>query len=146
MHKDIVIFDIDGTLTDCSERRVKLAKTKDFDSFEASCGEDKPNIPVVRLFNALALSEMFDLYLVTGRQEKYREITEKWVEMHLAKKRRIALFMRANDDNRCDTEAKLEMVKYIKDRILFVVDDRQKVVDMWRANGITCLQCADFKG
>jgi len=26
-------------------------------------------------------------------------------------------------------------------RIEFVVDDRQQVVDMWRRNGITCLQC-----
>ena len=26
-------------------------------------------------------------------------------------------------------------------RVLFVVDDRQRVVDMWRAEGITCLQC-----
>ena len=25
--------------------------------------------------------------------------------------------------------------------ILFTIDDRQSVVDMWRANGITCLQC-----
>jgi hypothetical protein len=25
--------------------------------------------------------------------------------------------------------------------ILFAVDDRQQVVDMWRRNGITCLQC-----
>jgi len=25
--------------------------------------------------------------------------------------------------------------------IAFAVDDRQQVVDMWRANGVTCLQC-----
>ena len=26
--------------------------------------------------------------------------------------------------------------------VLFAIDDRQQVVDMWRANGVTCLQCA----
>jgi len=29
-----------------------------------------------------------------------------------------------------------------KDRILCVFDDRQKVVDMWRDNGIDCFQVA----
>jgi|TARA_R110000823_G_scaffold205986_1_gene336775 hypothetical protein len=29
-----------------------------------------------------------------------------------------------------------------KENILYAVDDRQQVVDMWRSNGITCLQCA----
>ena len=32
-----------------------------------------------------------------------------------------------------------------KEDILFVVDDRQKVVDMWREEGLTCLQCADWE-
>ena len=30
-----------------------------------------------------------------------------------------------------------------KDDIFAVFDDRQKVVDMWRANGFTCFQVAD---
>ncbi|WP_202926579.1 hypothetical protein [Piscirickettsia salmonis] len=27
--------------------------------------------------------------------------------------------------------------------ILFVIDDRRQVVDMWRRRGIVCLQCAE---
>ena len=30
-----------------------------------------------------------------------------------------------------------------KDNILGVFDDRNKVVDMWRKNGLTCFQVAD---
>ena len=30
----------------------------------------------------------------------------------------------------------------IRDRIVAVFDDRQKVVDMWRKNGLTCMQVA----
>jgi hypothetical protein len=37
------------------------------------------------------------------------------------------------------------LTRMSKDNILFTVDDRQKVVDFWRANGITCLQCAAGK-
>jgi hypothetical protein len=29
-----------------------------------------------------------------------------------------------------------------KDDVLMTVDDRQKVVDMWRENGLTCFQVA----
>lgn len=29
-----------------------------------------------------------------------------------------------------------------RDNILFVIDDRDSVVEMWRRNGLTVLQCA----
>ena len=160
MSKKIVIFDIDGTLSDCSERREELALTKDFYHFEANCGIDKPNKSIIDLLNSIALSRLFSIYIVSGRKERYREMTVDWLYSEIWNSRYSlfhqfdgmhlplydSLLMRADDDNRCDTEVKREMVKYFKDQILFVVDDRQKVVDMWRSLGITCLQCADFKG
>jgi hypothetical protein len=37
-----------------------------------------------------------------------------------------------------------EILKTVdKSNILYAVDDRQRVVDMWRSNGITCLQVAE---
>jgi chromosome condensin MukBEF MukE localization factor len=30
-----------------------------------------------------------------------------------------------------------------REKVLFVLDDRKQVVDMWRSNGLTVLQCAD---
>jgi hypothetical protein len=29
-----------------------------------------------------------------------------------------------------------------KSKILFVVEDRNRVVEMWRSEGLVCLQCA----
>ena len=52
--------------------------------------------------------------------------------------------MRADNDQRPDSEVKQDILNSLKaqgKKILFTVDDRQSVVDMWRANGITCLQC-----
>ena len=52
--------------------------------------------------------------------------------------------MRGDKDSRPDSEVKQDILKQLKDEgkeILFVVDDRQSVVDMWRTSGITCLQC-----
>jgi FMN phosphatase YigB (HAD superfamily) len=159
--KPIVIFDIDGTLADCSARRAKLEEDKDYEAFEEACGNDKLNYPIGHLLSSLAISNRYRIFLVSGRKEKYRQKTSDWLKYKVWPLLDQAhsdgftihydsicdsLLMRKDDDNRCDTELKLEMIKYFKDEILFVVDDRQKVVDMWRREGITCLQCADFKG
>ena len=50
----------------------------------------------------------------------------------------------ASNSNLCLKEIKKEILGKLKAEnkdILFVVDDRQQVVNMWRDNGITCLQC-----
>jgi hypothetical protein len=55
------------------------------------------------------------------------------------------LYMRQDGDFRRDDIVKQEILdKYIdKDRVLFVLDDRDQVVDMWRRNGLTCFQVAE---
>jgi len=53
--------------------------------------------------------------------------------------------MRPTGDNRKDAIVKREIFdREIRDRyrILFVLDDRNQVVDMWRELGLTCLQVA----
>jgi hypothetical protein len=49
-------------------------------------------------------------------------------------------------DFRPDTEIKREILSTLRAQgkdILFAMDDRQSVVDMWRASGVVCLQCAE---
>lgn len=142
--KDIVIFDIDGTLADIEHRRTFLEGDKpDWIRFHSSVDGDLPNIPVVELYKTLWESDRFQLVLASGREEKWRAFTENWLFWnHIPFDR---LLMRANGDNRADHFIKQEFHDALVargDRILFVVDDRQQVVDMWRRNGITCLQCA----
>jgi len=53
------------------------------------------------------------------------------------------LHMRNPGDQRKDSVVKREMFdEFIKDKynVLFVVDDRDQVVEMWRSMGLTCLQ------
>jgi hypothetical protein len=53
--------------------------------------------------------------------------------------------MRKDGDFRADNVVKQEILDahIDKDRVLFVLDDRQQVVDMWRRNGLTCFQVAE---
>lgn len=52
------------------------------------------------------------------------------------------IFMRSGGDNRDDVTVKQEILdailRYVpKERIAFVLDDRPKVLDMWKSNGLT---------
>ena len=58
------------------------------------------------------------------------------------------LFMRSEGDRRPDTVVKLEMMKSLgltPDDVLCILDDRQAVVDMWRANGFRVMQVDAWK-
>jgi hypothetical protein len=82
--------------------------------------------------------------LVSGREDRHRAETERWLARH-----GIAyaeLHMRPSDDKRRDSLIKHEIFQREiapRFRVLFVLDDRTQVVEMWRALGLTCLQVAD---
>ena len=143
MGKKTIIFDIDGTLADIRHRRGFLDGDRpDWNRFNAAMGDDTPNAPVVALYKTLWNSRDYQLILTTGRNEKYRAVTEQWLIWN-----NIAfgeMIMRQNNDNRADHVIKQEILDALLAKghsIEFAVDDRQQVVDMWRSNGITCLQC-----
>lgn len=139
------LFDIDGTLANIDHRRNLLEGDRpNWRSFKERMGEDTPNLPIVDLYKTLWESRKFQLILVSGRGEEHRKITETWLTWNLIPFER--LLMRPLNDFRPDTDIKLEILgQLIREgkEISFVVDDRNSVVDMWRKNGITCLQCAD---
>lgn len=130
-----IICDLDGTLCLFKHHR---------DPYDAStCLNDLVNHPVRIIIESLNKSH--DIIFVSGRESKYQPQTVDWIGRYLRLKE-WALFMRATDDNRKDSIVKQEIYdQFIKDKydIEFVLDDRDQVVEMWRANGLTCLQVAE---
>lgn len=143
--KPCVLFDIDGTIALIDHRRPLLDGNKpDWRSFNSKMGDDIPNHPVVDLYKTLWDSQKYQLILVSGRGEEHRGITEAWLTWNLIPFDRI--LMRSSNDFRPDSEIKQEILDQLRaegNEISFVVDDRNSVVDMWRSNGILCLQCAN---
>lgn len=141
MGKDIVLFDIDGTLSDVSKRIHDLQKKpKDWNAFFAGIAQDKAVSSMVRLCNILYSSGV-QVMLCSGRSEEHRKETVGWVARQRVNYHRLLL--RRNGDRRTDVLVKREMLAGIdKNKILFVVEDRSRVVAMWRAEGLVCLQCA----
>jgi FMN phosphatase YigB (HAD superfamily) len=140
-----VIFDIDGTLADNWHRQHLVQKDKpDWDEFFEKMSEDTLNKPVAALYELVRNSGQYKTLLVSARPERYREMTEFWfADQGLSFE---MLYMREDGDRRPDYQVKKEMLdKILADghEILFVVDDRTQTVNMWRENGITCLQCAE---
>ena len=139
--EEIVIFDIDGTLADVSERIHHLRKQpKDWGAFFDGMAQDKAVRSMVRLCEILYSSGV-KVILCSGRNEAHRGATVEWLARQGV--RYHELLLRGDGDRRSDIVAKREMVAGVdKRKVLFVVEDRSRVVEMWRAEGLVCLQCA----
>jgi predicted kinase len=137
-----VIFDIDGTLSDPTHRLEHVRK-KDWKTFFSLMADDPVHKPVRWLLNAVRdqmITEV-EILLVSGRPEDYRKQTESWLKTHEISYEE--LFMRPSGDHRADFIVKSQILDKILEtyEILFVVDDRNSVVQMWRERGLTCFQC-----
>jgi len=151
-NKHIVICDLDGTLADVRHRLHHLEGKKDWAAFNAACVDDPPFEDIISVVSTLSCEgQTFDwkpleLYILSGRNEIVRAETEVWLEKHFGYYSN--LLMRGANDKRPDVEVKLDMARQIgatPDNVLCIFDDRQCVVDMWRANGFRVLQVAAWK-
>lgn len=138
-----IICDLDKTLCLLGDR----------DPYDSErCDEDLPNMPVVRLLEAMH-KDGVHLVFVSGRKSTnvVRYKTKFWLKEHVPTLRRgkpYVLLMREPLDDRADHLVKLEMYRTsIQDmyEVLFVLDDRPSVVRMWRALGLTVLQLNDVE-
>ena len=135
-YRDLVIVDVDGTLTDCEWRRHLVSgENKDWAQFLLRSDEDELRMPIVRWVNALSLD--YDIIIVSGRNETYYEHGGD-TRAQLAPVNYQRIFMRGNGDHRHDWEVKNDILRHIpKGKIKFAIDDRPQVIEKtWRANGI----------
>lgn len=125
-----IICDLDGTLALLNGR----------DPYDASsCENDGINIPVKEILDSF--KESRKIIFVSGREDKFLDQTLKFLDK--AEFRQPLIYMRKSGDFRDDRIVKEEIFdtfingKYFID---FILDDRTKVVEMWRDKGLTCLQ------
>lgn len=138
-----VIVDMDGTIADCSHRIHHVTNgNHNWDAFESMSMDDVPRQPIIDLVKLFKVNG-YEILIVSGRQiGRAGKNTVKWLEKHCVPYKYI--FMRQTGDNRPDNIVKQEILdKLPKDRIGYVLDDRNQVVKMWRDNGLTCLQVND---
>lgn len=155
MKQRAIIIDLDGTLCNAKHRLHHLdKKPKDWDGFFAQAKNDVPNRWCIEIIMAFFNRGYMPVFL-TGRGEEDKEMTKQWLQQvrvdhnkayfeHFSDFSKFPLFMRPKGDRRQDTQVKAEIyfanIEPYYD-VLFAVDDRGSVVQMWREIGITCLQC-----
>lgn len=121
-------------------------------AFERACIHDAPIPEVIELVNSLGVydsngNQTNRLIFATGRHEWTRGGTMGWLYSNVDVYRlaEYPLYMRADGDHRPDHVVKREMLYKMRtdgyDPKL-AIDDRQQVVDMWRAEGLICAQVA----
>lgn len=149
--RPLYIFDLDGTLALIDHRRPILDKLDNphrWDDFYKACIDDKPNLRIIEIAETFWWYGDADIKIWSGRSDLVYRQTKDWLKKHInftTYAPRI-LKMRKHGDNTPDEELKKKWYEQLsekdKKRLACVFDDRQKVVNMWRSLGITCLQVA----
>lgn len=137
------IIDLDGTLTSASWREHHLqGRSKDWAGFFAGMGRDAPVAGLVDLTGWIAHHAA--VVLLTGRPDDHEPVVRRWLADHCVPYDR--LLMRPSGDRRPDTVMKRE--RYHRDiaprfDVRIVFDDRPRVIEMWRAEGLYVVTAVD---
>lgn len=142
MSKNVVVFDLDGTLSDGRHRLHLLPKKEDahitqaWDEFNLAAGDDGVFYDNLELMNDLFKAGHW-IAILTGRCDVALDVTERWLEKHDAPY--DELIMRKSGDHRQDIEFKEEELRKIGlDKILCCFDDLERVAKHIRSLGVTC--------
>jgi len=150
-----IVFDLDGTLADLTHRVHYLEQTpKNWNAFFDECNRDLPILPIIQTLKDLRkASNIIEIW--TARNGSTRDMTIHWLrqqEVFINAERfppffttipGVALRMRHKDERIDDHELKRRWLHQSRAEGRYpdiVFDDRQRVVDMWRSEGIICLQ------
>ncbi len=146
-----IVCDIDGTMADIEHRRHHIPRRQPDDKkrprqnwkkfFEEMVGDTVNEWCKVLI---TMMSDRYPIIYATGRAGEYNDITEIWLQDNGLRMAGSLLFSRLAGDYRKDSIVKEIILEFeVKTRygILFVVDDRKQVVDMWREHGNIVLQC-----
>ena len=164
MNKNTIIFDLDGTLANIDARRSKSAKPNgklDWDVFfdADNIKLDKPNHPVIKTAQMFH-DNGFKIVIFSGRNDRSFDATVSWLKTHDVP--HDLLVMRPDkfkenswpiaDGNPATSDMRFMPDDILKkkmldtfvdiDDVFLVVDDRNKVVKMWRDLGLNTFQVA----
>ena len=163
--KKTVIFDLDGTLANIDVRRDKSLKPNgklDWEIFASPTSImdwDEPNLPVIKMAQ-LFKADGFNIVIFSGRNDRGFFATKDWLKIHNVPFDLLVMRPDKFKDSSwpiADGNPATQDMRWMSDDILkkkmldtfvdindvfLVVDDRQKVVDMWRDLGLNTWQVA----
>ena len=144
--KNTIIFDLDGTIALVDKRR-EVSKLPDgkmnWDEWfnPSNIKLDEPNEPVIKMAQLFA-EDGFNIFIFSGRSDKTIHTTRSWLTHNRVPFHKLVMRDSVTRHFVPDDILKKDMLdKHLDiDDVFFVVDDRQKVVDMWRSLGLKVFQ------
>jgi FMN phosphatase YigB (HAD superfamily) len=140
------IFDVDGTLANVDPYlHLVRGSNRDYNAFHEASIDALPNLDVVEMLNN-AVADRHSILIVTSRKEKYRGLTSMWLAKNNI--RSHGLFMRSDDDNRPDYEAKKDMLDKISSlwNVVHAIDDNPNVIKLWEDHDIPTTKIGSWDG
>ena len=164
----LYIFDLDGTLADLKHRRhfverpqcpycgwfkscdhdtepgaIRPKFNPNWDAFHAACVDDTPIKPVVDMATDLHRVNT-EIWVWSGRMSTVLDETVAWlwgydVPYNLLRMRPAGDF---TPDDQLKESWLNAMTPEDRARLVMTFDDRDRVVAMWRRNGVVCAQVA----
>lgn len=142
--KPLVLCDIDGTIANL-DHRLQYVKgdKKDWKMFFMHMEGDslrEDTFATLMKYQEAGHKIIF----VSARPEDYRVQTERWLATHCYERglRYEGVLMRRQHDKRDDVDVKSDIYEELfrhKYDVEIVIDDRPKVIRMWRAKGLSVL-------
>jgi phosphoglycolate phosphatase-like HAD superfamily hydrolase len=132
------VLDLDSTLSDARHRLHFIERRpKDWDSFFAGSKDDPPLEEGLAV--AATLAEGHEIVYVTGRPERIRRDTERWLDKHGLPPGRV--YMRSNTDRRPSAVTKTALFRMLaaRRRIAVIVDDDLRVCRSAERAGFTVM-------
>lgn len=137
-----IICDVDGTLVDVRSIRHHVERPKGAQRFRAnfalfhSSSEHSPAFPNVLLLVTELERAGYSIVVVTAREERWTELTERWLDRHGV--RRVELITRRVLDYRSDALVKAEICADIQLRYSprLAIDDRDDILAVWATSSI----------
>jgi len=144
----VFLFDLDGTLALNDHRQHLLeCSPRKWDEWNEACVFDTPNKPLLWLLEVASAGQR--AYIITGRDEKQRAVTRDWLREYAPRSvvDYVPLIMRPDGDRTEDTQLKarwFEVMRQLHPNQEFVaIEDRSRMVRMWRSLGVQCWQVAE---
>ncbi len=126
-------IDIDGTLT--NERPFSLSDSEEKLKNLILRSTPKKNLDIIK-------NRDLRIYLITGRQEKYREVTIRWLQEHEISFDSLTMIPNGSYNGFFNEKIYLDfkLNAYIKHHIHFALDDDPKVVSLLNTYNIKSIQ------
>lgn len=139
MSRGLVIFDIDGVVSDCRWRQelIERGQLKEFHNSAALDRLVREAFILLRSFRNLGFRHAFS----TGRPEEFRASTDRWLADY-GLSQYEGLMMRPEGCGLTSPELKRDHLRKFREthEVIFAVDDREDVVAMYAQERVTALR------